>query len=110
MTYTEKQLWQRLRSKKLCVKFLRQHPIYVLTEDSGQFRFIIADFYCDAFKLIIELDGEIHTNPEIELLDTYKETLLLKQWYKVLRFNNSEIHQNLNLCIDIIQSFCSPSP
>jgi very-short-patch-repair endonuclease len=51
LTPAEKVLWQALRDKQLAgFKFRRQHPID---------RFI-ADFYCAACKLIVELDGGIH--------------------------------------------------
>jgi very-short-patch-repair endonuclease len=96
MTAAEKILWQELRSKKLWVKFLRQHPIYVFTEDSWQYRFIIADFYCDEYKLIIELDWGIHDILEIEELDRCKEDLLNTLWYNIIRFRNDEILNDLN--------------
>jgi very-short-patch-repair endonuclease len=40
---------------------------------------VIADFYCDALKMIIELDGEVHNTLEVEALDTYKQSLLSQQ-------------------------------
>ncbi len=110
MTPAERILWKELRSKKLWVKFLRQHPIYVFTEDSWQYRFVIADFYCDALKMIIELDGEVHNTLEVEALDTYKQSLLSQQWYNIIRFDNSEIINTLQNCIKNIRIHCSPSP
>jgi len=76
-TPAEKKLWSFVRWKKLWVKFLRQHPVFVFTEDSWQHRFIISDFYNHEKKLIIELDGKIHDLPEVESLDREKEQLLL---------------------------------
>ena len=110
MTGAERILWKELRSKKMWVKFLRQHPIYVFTEDSWQFRFVIADFYCDEFKLIIELDGEVHNSLEVEALDSYKQLLLSRQWYNIVRFDNSEITDTLQKCIKNISIHCSSSP
>ena len=110
MTATEKILWQKLRGKKLGTKFLRQHPVYAFTEDSWQYRFIIADFYCHASKLIIELDGEVHDILEVEELDAYKEKLLIEQWYTIIRFKNSGVTDNLDWVLNIIQKNCSPSP
>ena len=52
-TDAEAALWYRLRAGRLLgLKFRRQHaiPPYV------------ADFYCDAVKLAIELDGGQHTD------------------------------------------------
>ncbi len=50
-THAETVLWGYLKTKPLSLKFRRQHPysIYIL------------DFYCHKLKLIIEIDGSIHT-------------------------------------------------
>jgi len=61
MTETEKILWNKLKSKQLKnIKFVRQMPVYVYTENSWLGRYIIPDFLCREFKLIIELDLSIH--------------------------------------------------
>ena len=50
-TEAEKILWERLKKfRSTGFIFRRQHPI----------DFYVADFYCHKFKLIIEVDGEIH--------------------------------------------------
>ena len=55
MTRAEKILWSRIREKKINGhKFRRQQPIFDY----------IVDFYCNDLKLIIEVDGEIHSLPE----------------------------------------------
>ena len=56
MTPAEKLLWESIRRDISGFRFLRQKPLYVFTEDSGQARFIIPDFYCHSKKLIIEVD------------------------------------------------------
>ena len=50
MTKSEMLLWNRLNKNQLGVRFKAQHPIDIF----------IADFYCHKFKLVIEVDGEIH--------------------------------------------------
>ena len=56
MTQSEMILWKELRNRKeIKAKFRRQHPIDIF----------IVDFYCHEFELAIEIDGEIHLNPEI---------------------------------------------
>lgn len=51
-TTAEKILWKCLRGRKFHgLKFRRQHPLHKY----------IADFYCHEKKLVIELDGEIHS-------------------------------------------------
>jgi very-short-patch-repair endonuclease len=48
-------LWEQLKNKDLFgVRFKRQHPIDIF----------IADFYCHKYKLVIEVDGEIHNEPD----------------------------------------------
>ena len=53
-TKTEKILWQKLRNKKLGIKFRRQHPVDMY----------ILDFYAPDIKLAIELDGSPHRERE----------------------------------------------
>ena len=61
LTPEEKILWQYLRNRKLNgFKFLRQHPIMLREVSSGK-QFYIADFYCAEKKLIVEVDGLIHS-------------------------------------------------
>lgn len=60
LTPAEAFLWKHLKAKKLRGRrFTRQHSI-------GRY---IVDFYCAKEKLIIELDGEVHNNPESERYD-----------------------------------------
>ena len=59
-TETEEIIWQCLRNRKLLnFKFRRQHPLHQY----------ISDFYCHEAKLIIEIDGGIHNNPENQEYD-----------------------------------------
>ena len=54
MTPAERVLWEKLRARQfLGLKFRRQHGI-------GRF---VADFFCPSRKLVIEVDGEIHDDP-----------------------------------------------
>ncbi|MBG1264023.1 endonuclease domain-containing protein [Nostoc commune] len=104
LTPAEKQLWQALRAGKLGgFKFRRQHPV-------GRF---ILDFYCPVCKLVIELDGAIHDNQtdydadRTKYLETYD--------YKVLRFQNEEVMQQLDKVLYLILQAAlaltpSPSP
>ena len=96
MTESEKRLWERIRNKKLWVKFLRQNQMYVYTEDNWLNRFIIPDFYCKEKRLILEIDGNIHDKLEIVELDKYKEKLVNNLWIKVLRIKNEDILNNIN--------------
>src|SRR5262245_62482616 len=59
-TLAEKLAWVLLRDRRMCgVKFRRQVPI----------ENFIVDFYCHELRLIVELDGLVHDNPEQILKD-----------------------------------------
>jgi len=99
MTPSEVILWNYLKTDALWVRFLRQKPIYVYTEDNGHDRFIIADFYSWDKKIVIELDGGIHDVPEVLLLDIHKEQLLEQKWIQTVRFTNDEIQYKFSSVI-----------
>ena len=87
LTEAEKILWQELRNRKLGgFKFRRQHPV-------SNF---IADFYCHTVKLIVELDGGIHRDPEIREHDNSRTHEIEKFGIKIIRFNNDEVYKNLD--------------
>ena len=86
-------LWQKLKAKKLDSKFRRQHPI-----DS-----YIVDFACLSKKLIIEVDGEIHLQQKEK--DGERELQLnQKLGYRVLRFTNQEVLEDINEVINKIEN------
>ncbi|MFK7779750.1 MAG: endonuclease domain-containing protein [Candidatus Gracilibacteria bacterium] len=103
-TISEKILWKELRYDKLGFRFLRQKPVYVYTENNGQDRFVIPDFYCDESKIIIEVDGNIHECKSVLELDKYKEKLLNSLGIKVLRVGNDEVLNNLNKVLNKIKN------
>jgi cyclase len=51
LTPAEKMLWYQLSKNALGHRFRCQHPIW---------RYVV-DFYCHPVKLVIEVDGTIHT-------------------------------------------------
>ena len=89
-------LWNHIKNWKLGIKFLRQKPIYVFTENSWLDRFIIPDFYCFEKKIIIEIDWSIHDLKDVYNLDEQKEELLLNLGIQVIRFTNDEIKNNVS--------------
>jgi len=99
-TEAESVLWEMLRAKKLGEKFRRQHII----------NDIIVDFICLSKKLVIEVDGGYHTNPEIQKLDTLKTEILNQLGYKVIRFTNDEVLANIDSVIESIQGALKSSP
>jgi very-short-patch-repair endonuclease len=95
MTNAEKFLWKYLRNRKLNgLKFRRQHPLDIF----------IADFYCHEKKLIIEVDGGIHDDMDQKEYDEGRSYELNEKGYKILRFKNDEILNNIeNVVQSIIQ-------
>lgn len=102
-TKAEVVLWNYIKNEKLWVRFLRQKPIYVYTENNWLDRFIIADFYCFEKKIILEIDWNIHDLEEVYELDKVKEQLLNNLWYKVLRIRNEEILSNIDGVLERIR-------
>ena len=79
-TNAEGLLWHYLRNKQLGgYRFRRQQPI-------GPY---IADFACLPEKLLIELDGSQHANPNAP--DEQRDQFLRQQGYRVLRFWNHDV-------------------
>lgn len=92
-TNAEKILWQKLHNRNFFeLKFTRQHPIYYFKNDKK--KFLIADFYCNNLKLIVEVDGRIHEKQKN--YDQIREELLESKLYKIIRFKNEEIENNIN--------------
>ena len=90
MTDAEKHLWQRLRMKQLGVKFRRQHP-------AGKY---ILDFASIDATLAIEIDGGQHNEMQTE--DNLRSEWLKNHGWKVLRFWNNEVSQNIEGVVEVI--------
>ena len=104
MTPAEKILWQELRNKKLGVKFRRQMPFVF-----GIYRYV-ADFYCPQRKLIIEIDGGVHNDPEVKEIDIFREDIFKLSGYKIIRFKNKEVEYTIKGVIERIKEATSPGP
>jgi very-short-patch-repair endonuclease len=83
MTEPERKLWSLVRAKQLGVKVRRQVPI-------GRY---IVDFLCEERRLIIELDGSQHYEPEGRRRDKTRDDYLHTQGYSVLRIDNLDLLQ-----------------
>ena len=93
-TETESIMWNCLKGKRLAnYKFRRQH---IIDE-------YIVDFVCLAKKLIVEIDGGYHQNPEIVEADLYRTTQLQKLGYEVIRFKNEEVIANIEKVLETIE-------
>lgn len=96
MTPAEKLLWEKLRKKQLKnTRFYRQQPIDIF----------IADFYCHKYKLVIELDGGIHKDPEVVDYDKNRTAHFERFGITVIRFNNEEIFNDIENVLNKILKF-----
>jgi very-short-patch-repair endonuclease len=94
MTLSEKILWKKLKDRKIfTTKFRRQHAIEIF----------IVDFYCHEYKLVIEVDGEIH-NDTIQNEHDFNRTGELNRFgIRVLRFTNDQILYDIDSVLAKIQ-------
>ena len=94
LTPSETKIWNDVRNHQLGPKIRRQHPID---------RFI-ADFYCPHVKLIIEIDGDSHTDPDRAVYDLERTLWLQAGGYTVIRFPNTQVENDLGIVLEIIQN------
>jgi very-short-patch-repair endonuclease len=85
-TVAETKLWKELRKlRHHGYHFRRQVPL------AGY----IVDFACLSQKVIIELDGIQHDDPEARAADAARDADLVWRSFKVLRFRNSDVAESL---------------
>jgi len=95
-TPAEEILWERLRDRQfLGLKFRRQVPI-------GPY---VADFYCHERKLVLELDGGIHEEEPQRAHDENRDSNLAALGFKILRFTNTELLQDLDSILEKVQQY-----
>ena len=88
MTKEEKELWYKFLSS-YPIRFRRQHII-------GDY---IADFYCDRAKLVIEIDGSQHYEPDAVEYDKKRTEYFESLGISVVRLLNKNINNNFeNTC------------
>ena len=95
MTDAEKLLWLKLRGKQLKgLQFNRQKII-------GN---CIADFYCPASKLVIEVDGGQHYSCEGREKDKVRDDYMKRAGIAVLRFSDKEVLGQIDAVLERIWS------
>ncbi len=91
MTKEEKHLWYDFL-RKLDITVNRQKVI-------GNY---IVDFCISSAKLVIELDGSQHYDPDSKEYDKQRDDFLRSQGYTVLRFLNRDVNYNFEgVCLQI---------
>ena len=101
-TDAERRLWYRLnRSQLEGFKFSRQMPV-------GPF---ICDFLCRQCRLVVEIDGGQHCE---NAKDARRTAFIEGQGYRVIRFWNNEVLENIEGVLVIIsaalKAFPPPAP
>ena len=82
MTREERHLWY---------DFLKTYPVPIHRQYSfGEY---IVDFYCHKAKLVIELDGSQHCEPEKAEYDRKRTAYLEKEGLYVMRVSNRDVNE-----------------
>ena len=98
MTPQELRLWYR---------FLRTYPAKIYKQRIiGEY---IVDFYCHAAKLVIEIDGSQHYDPEGVAYDEKRTAYLESLGLKVVRFSNADINVRFSAVCEEIHKIISLS-
>jgi very-short-patch-repair endonuclease len=101
MTKAERILWKRLRADDLPdLHFRRQSPI-------GPY---FPDFVSHSVKLIVEVDGGIHTRDDVASRDAEREAFLRGRSYRILRFSNREIEADVGRVARLIVCAAADTP
>ncbi|MES2136882.1 MAG: endonuclease domain-containing protein [Pseudomonadota bacterium] len=103
MSPPEVKLWALLRRSPSGIRFRRQHPI-------GPY---VADFYCPAAKLVIEVDGLVHDFAEPAQRDERRNLYMRELGLEVVRLPASDIFNDASAVaqniIDMCSGFIGPS-
>ena len=78
--------------RKLWYLFLRKYPVKIYKQRIiGKF---IVDFYCASAKVVIEVDGSQHYEPQGMAYDVERSAFLSALGLDVLRFSNRDVDRN----------------
>jgi very-short-patch-repair endonuclease len=94
-------LWRAIRARKLDgLHFRRQHPIgpYVL------------DFYCDAVKLCVEVDGSSHSFGDRPERDARRDAWLAANGIRTLRMSAELVLQDVDDAVAMIRGELEAAP
>ena len=96
MTPDECLLWERLRRGQLNgFHFRRQQVVHGF----------IADFYCHAAAVVVELDGEAHANRECQ--DADRDRILAGLGFLTIRFENWMVRDQMDHVLATITEHCA---
>ena len=81
-----------IHENRLWYEFLKRHPRQFRRQK--QFGRYIVDFYCSSAKLVVELDGKQHGEPDAVMHDRARTAYLESLGFFVLRITNEEIEED----------------
>jgi len=97
-TDAETLFWHEVRSRRFkSLKFRRQVPINRFT----------VDFLCESEKLIVEIDDSLHEDKKI--YDRERTEVLNSHGYRVIRFTNVDIYEDIVAVLDRLFDFVGQS-
>ncbi|MGB8817580.1 MAG: endonuclease domain-containing protein [Rhizobiaceae bacterium] len=102
MTEAELKLWNAVRAHRLMgLGFRRQLAID---------RYIV-DFACPQMRIVVEVDGSQHNDPDALLYDLTRTAFLEKSGWTVLRFTNDDVLKDIEgVCQHILITTKERSP
>ena len=91
--HCESIVWIHLRKKQLGYRFLRQYSVD---------HFVI-DFYCPKLKLAVEIDGDVHDQPDQKKYDAKRQKYLETFGITFVRIKNEEFLGNPDKAFRMIE-------
>lgn len=93
-TKSEELFWQRVRNGQIGGhKIRRQVPLGGL----------VVDFACVSARLVIEIDGGVHNEPDVQARDAQRHARLNALGYRVLRFGDGAVYHDLEAVVWVIE-------
>jgi very-short-patch-repair endonuclease len=96
MSPPEVKLWALLRRSPSGIRFRRQHPI-------GPY---VADFYCPAAKLVIEIDGAVHDFSAAARRDEARNEYMRGLGFEIIRIPASEVFKDATAVAQNLVAMC----
>lgn len=95
----ERKLWRVLSEQSAVrgLKFRRQQPLHPY----------IVDFACMAAKVLVEIDGDSHEGRQG--YDRVRDAKLKENGYKILRFSNQDVVENVFGVVETILNYTEKS-
>ncbi|MGF9758817.1 endonuclease domain-containing protein [Microvirga sp. 0TCS3.31] len=100
-TEPEQRLWRALKNIPVYGSHFRRQV---------QIGPYVADFACLKARLVIELDGSHHSQEDVAIKDEHRTRWLESEGYRVVRFWNAELTENMPGVLDTIYAGLYGSP